>query len=290
MLAIYDGNGTLQCRYVYDAWGNHKVLNADGTENAATEFIGNKNPFRYRSYYWDSDFALYYLKSRYYDPELGRFISADGVSYLNPESVAGLNLYAYCENNPVMGYDSEGTWDSNKFWGWLVNAAIAVAAVAAIAVVAAGVVASGGLLGAALVGAGVGALTAMSGNIIAQGGFKNADPWQIAKAGGIGGAIGAISGVFSYGVGAIGEFYSQQFGVALSNTTHISSGIKFGKIFSTEFLAGAGKVIGGTIGGIIGGTGMNYLANELFGNHLNSDDALEQGIKGEVPMWFIKAM
>lgn len=110
MLAIYDGNGTLQCRYVYDAWGNHKVLNADGTENAATEFIGNKNPFRYRSYYWDSEFALYYLKSRYYDPELGRFISADGVSYLNPESVAGLNLYAYCENNPVKELDPDGTF------------------------------------------------------------------------------------------------------------------------------------------------------------------------------------
>lgn len=108
MLAIYDGNGTLQCRYVYDAWGNHKVLNADGTENASTEFIGNKNPFRYRSYYWDSEFALYYLKSRYYDPELGRFISADGVSYLNPESVAGMNLYAYCENNPVKKIDSNG--------------------------------------------------------------------------------------------------------------------------------------------------------------------------------------
>ena len=49
---------------------------------------------RYRSYYWDSETGLYYLQSRYYDPEIGRFISPDDISYLEPESIGGLNLYA----------------------------------------------------------------------------------------------------------------------------------------------------------------------------------------------------
>jgi len=51
---------------------------------------------------------LYYLQSRYYDPEVGRFISSDDVSYLEPESIFGLNLYAYCNNNPVMYTDPSG--------------------------------------------------------------------------------------------------------------------------------------------------------------------------------------
>ena len=130
VIAIYDSLGNLQCTYKYDAWGNHKVYNASGNE-IGTEVInvGNVNPLRYRGYYWDSEFSLYYLQSRYYDPALGRFISADSISYLDPESVVGLNLYAYCGNNPVMSYDPEGTWDWSKFWqgvGMVVTAITAV--------------------------------------------------------------------------------------------------------------------------------------------------------------------
>ena len=106
VLEVYDKYGSLQCRYVYDAWGNHKAFYADGTEIASDiNTIGNINPIRYRGYYWDSEFGLYYLQSRYYDPAVGRFISPDDVSYLDPESVVGLNLYAYCGNNPVMNVD-----------------------------------------------------------------------------------------------------------------------------------------------------------------------------------------
>lgn len=90
------------CRYEYDAWGNHKVYNASGSEISAEVInIGNINPIRYRGYYWDKEFGLYYLQSRYYDPKIGRFISADSVEYLESESVSGLNLYAYCGDNPV---------------------------------------------------------------------------------------------------------------------------------------------------------------------------------------------
>lgn len=109
VIEIYNNLGNLQCRYVYDAWGNHKVYNAIGSEIGAEVInIGNINPIRYRGYYWDKEFGLYYLQSRYYDPALGRFISPDSISYLEPESVIGLNLYAYCGDNPVMYVDPSG--------------------------------------------------------------------------------------------------------------------------------------------------------------------------------------
>ena len=97
-------------KYKYDAWGNHAVLNPDGSENENSTFIGNVNPFRYRGYYYDTETGLYYLKSRYYDPETGRFITIDDVSYLAPDTINGLNLYAYCGNNPVMNVDPNGTF------------------------------------------------------------------------------------------------------------------------------------------------------------------------------------
>ncbi|MBQ2710937.1 MAG: RHS repeat-associated core domain-containing protein, partial [Clostridia bacterium] len=71
--------------------------------------IARANPFRYRGYYWDNDLQLYYLMSRYYDSQTGRFINADGLEYLDPETIGGLNLYAYCGNNPVMHTDPMGT-------------------------------------------------------------------------------------------------------------------------------------------------------------------------------------
>ena len=92
-----------------DAWGNHKVLNPDGTENTSAGFIGNINPIRYRGYYYDKDLGLYWLKTRFYDPQTGRFISPDSVEYLDPETLGGINLYAYCNNNPVMNVDPNGT-------------------------------------------------------------------------------------------------------------------------------------------------------------------------------------
>ena len=70
--------------------------------------VGNANPFRYRSYYFDEETGLYYLNSRYYDPETGRFVNADDISFLDPETINGLNLYAYCGDNPVMLTDPTG--------------------------------------------------------------------------------------------------------------------------------------------------------------------------------------
>ena len=91
-------------QYKYDAWGNVITEVIDEAHAGIAEL----NPFRYRSYYYDTETNLYYLNTRYYDPETGRFISQDDVSYLDPEHINGLNLFAYCGNNPVMGVNYTG--------------------------------------------------------------------------------------------------------------------------------------------------------------------------------------
>ena len=136
--------------YKYDAWGNHEIE----IESETYEDLATKNPFRYRGYYYDQDTRLYYLKSRYYDPVVGRFITIDDISYIDPETINGLNLYAYCGNNPVMGFDPDGTWDWGKFWRLLGVAAISIAVVAGVALLT---VATGGALAPVLISAGIGA-------------------------------------------------------------------------------------------------------------------------------------
>jgi len=96
---------------------------------------------------------LYYLKSRYYDTETGRFITIDGIEYLDPETINGLNLYAYCNNNPVSNVDANG----NKWWHWLISG---LQIVAGIVLVATGV---GAGLGASLI---VGGSLGIAGNIV----------------------------------------------------------------------------------------------------------------------------
>ena len=111
---ILDREGKSIVEYKYDGWGRHKVLNASGNELTldnctATNKVGILNPFRYRGYYYDTETGFYFLKTRYYDPETGRFITMADVSYLAPDAINGLNLYAYCGNNPVRNVDPNGT-------------------------------------------------------------------------------------------------------------------------------------------------------------------------------------
>ena len=108
ILALLDKDGQKVVKYVYDAWGHCKVCNPDGTENTDAAFIGNKNPFRYRGYYFDAETGLYFLQTRYYDPDTGRFLSPDDFSYIDPDTVGGINLYAYCNGDPVDYSDPTG--------------------------------------------------------------------------------------------------------------------------------------------------------------------------------------
>lgn len=108
VIAIRDSNNQIVAKYIYDAWGNHKVLNSYGHVNNSDSFIGNINPIRYRSYYYDIDLKMYWLTSRYYDPRIARFISPDSWEYLDYQELFCLNQYAYCLNNPIIYIDYHG--------------------------------------------------------------------------------------------------------------------------------------------------------------------------------------
>ena len=101
ILGIMDSCGNVVVRYYYDAWGN--IISTTGSM-AST--LGRDNPFRYRGYYYDTETGFYYLNARYYNPEWGRFISADPV--LDTSSAAGCNMFAYCKNDPVNKVDPTG--------------------------------------------------------------------------------------------------------------------------------------------------------------------------------------
>ncbi|MCM1115460.1 MAG: RHS repeat-associated core domain-containing protein [Clostridium sp.] len=83
-----------------------KTAEEDNEEQLA---IAEMNPFRYRGYYYDNETGMYYLQSRYYNPELCRFISADGFDYLDTTNTLNANAYIYCWNCPVAFDDNEGT-------------------------------------------------------------------------------------------------------------------------------------------------------------------------------------
>ena len=104
VIAILNGTAETVVTYRYDAWGN--ILDTDGTMK---DTLGLHNPLRYRGYVYDTETRLYYLQSRYYNPEWGRFISADNIDYLGADGTPlSYNLFTYCKNNPVMGYDTSG--------------------------------------------------------------------------------------------------------------------------------------------------------------------------------------
>ena len=81
----------------------------------STNFNASYNPFRYRGYYYDTETGLYYLQSRYYNPQWGRFLNADGLVSTG-QGLLGYNMYAYCNNNPVMYVDPTGFYSWEEFW------------------------------------------------------------------------------------------------------------------------------------------------------------------------------
>ena len=105
VIAITDANGAVVAQYTYDAWGVPTIKSDTSGCGIATV-----NPFRYRGYYYDAETKLYYLQSRYYNPEVGRFINADDCLELNcqQDSHNIINLYSYCTNSPVNGIDNDG--------------------------------------------------------------------------------------------------------------------------------------------------------------------------------------
>ena len=126
IVGIMNEAGYKVVSYTYDAWGNpytptyvyHSGVSAADRDNVEL------NPFRYRGYYYDSETGYYYLQTRYYNPEWGRFLNADG--YINANGdILGYNMFAYCGNNPVMGIDPSGTSVTATFTVMLGFAALA---------------------------------------------------------------------------------------------------------------------------------------------------------------------
>ena len=213
IIEIVDEDGNVAATYKYDAWGNWTVSGGD---------VGTYNSFRYRGYYYDTAIMLYYLKTRWYDPETGRFISPDSINYLDPQSINGLNLYAYCNNNPVMYVDPTGesfilamiiggaiagaiigatvngvTAYSEGVRGWdLAGAIVAGAAVGGIAggIIGAGV---GTLFGGAAVG---GALAIAGGGTAAAGAAISASAAGTAVLTGLAAGIGIGTGILGVNI------------------------------------------------------------------------------------------
>ncbi len=144
VIGIYNASGTQIAKYSYDSWGNSKL-----TTLSSNNFSGY-NPIRYRGYYFDAESGFYFLNARYYNPAWRRFISPDDTAYLDPDTPSGLNLYAYCNNDPVNYCDPSG--NIPEWLGWLMSGA---AIIGGLALCATGV---GGILGGILIGAGAGSL------------------------------------------------------------------------------------------------------------------------------------
>ena len=210
IIGIYDDEGTCLVTYTYDAWGNVTVSYSNGGASTAARY----NPFRYRGYYYDTETGLYYVSSRYYDPEIGRFINADTTDILTatPMGLTDKNLFAYCDNNPVMRADHGG-----DFWHIVVGAAVGAligGVVKAVSNAIEGKSLTDGLATAMLAGAASGALAStgvgivgmVAGNaaismaenaadqVIENKGFNNFDVGDMLIDGAIGGVSGALGG------------------------------------------------------------------------------------------------
>ena len=119
VIALLNANGTLAASYNYGAWGNYSVHGADGKKTTDATFIGHINPLRYRGYYYDRETRLYYLQSRYYDFANCRFINADTFATTDANGFLSANMFAYCENNPIMRVDADG-----EIWNVIAGAVI----------------------------------------------------------------------------------------------------------------------------------------------------------------------
>ena len=120
IIRICDTSGNTVVQYTYDAWG--KLLSTTGT---LASTVGQKNPFRYRGYYFDAETGLFYLQTRYFDVIVGRFLNADG--YVDTvQGPLGCIIFAYCGNNPVVRVDFNGSlwlrFDLLNSWNEIHNA------------------------------------------------------------------------------------------------------------------------------------------------------------------------
>ena len=121
VVGLVDSSNKVVVRYQYNSWG--KVTSSEDTSGVS---LATLNPFRYRKYVYDPETGLYCLGSRYYDPEVGRFVNADdpGTIFAKPQELYNKNLYAYCDNNPVIREDIQGYFPIPCIVGAVVGAVV----------------------------------------------------------------------------------------------------------------------------------------------------------------------
>ena len=244
VVAIYNNAGVKLASYIYDAWGNFTVTYTNGGATTAAQY----NPFTYRSYYYDDDLGLYYLNSRYYDSNTGRFINADG--QLN-DSLLGYNLFAYCENNPVMYTDPEGTF--------IFSTAIII-----------------GIIVGAIIGGTIGGVYAYN-----EASEAGATGWEFVgytALGVLGGsAVGAFAGGFlGYAYPTVSAFMSTSF--PLITVPHFLDGV-IG--FTTIYVTGSQVVAGSAIivGGLLIEDVFAYSSNNRPGNNQAQNKQFKDAVR-----------
>lgn len=147
-----DESGTLVGKYEYSAYGKCTIL-------VDTDGIAKLNPFRFKCYYYDTESGMYYCQTRYFVPEWGRWLNADSPNFLQFDNINGMNLFAYCNNSPVMYADPSGEF--------LISF----------------------LVGLAVVGTSI-LFSAIDGGVSAV--INGQDFWKGAATGAVGGAIGGL--------------------------------------------------------------------------------------------------
>ena len=216
VMRVVNASGTVVASYDYDPYG--KVLSATGT-------LANVNPLRYRAYVYDQETGFYYLQSRYYDPVVGRFISADNYPTTG-QGLNGNNMFAYCGNNPVSRQD-----DGGEFWNIVIGAGV---------------------------GAVVSGLISVASQVLENKGIANVDWARV----GVAAAAGAISGGFAAtGIKVNGQMVVNGIiGAASSgiDTYLKSNGTASFSEYAKNIAIGTGiGLVGGRIGG--NGTGTRHL-------------------------------
>ena len=210
IIGIVDAEGVIQAVYTYEPFG--KLFSIE-TKSGFLRYdgdwsVGGMNPIRYRGYYYDYDTKLYYLNSRYYDPDVGRFINADDTDTLlcSPYELTDKNLFAYCDNNPIMRVDYIG-----DFW-MLIGGAIGALVGGAVSAVSqyvttgkidwrvVGVNAAAGAISGAIASTGVGLFASIGINAVLGGGTYVAEQVIKREKITVGGVVastasGAISGI-----------------------------------------------------------------------------------------------
>ncbi len=218
IVGLVDENGNIVVEYDYSSYGKVEV-------KKDTVGISKKDHIRYKGYIYDEETKLYYLISRYYDPEIGRFISQDSVEYIEPSSISGLNLYVYCCNDPINMYDPSG------------NFAISIGLLLAI----------GGIVGAA-----IGAGASVAGQYLANGcSWENFSWGQLA----LDTVLGGVSGMLSMSPLGLGAMVAANAGLGFVGAVggHLINGSDFSK-GSTWLDIGLSTGLGALVG-LIGGAG-----------------------------------